>query len=247
MQRALYQALLDGNGAVPQGLTTWNGSDPARRFAVYRNNVMASLISALAENCPVLVQLVGDGFFRAMAAEFIRRHPPTSPVLADYGTALPAWLAGFPPLADWPWLADLAQLELLCIESLHAADAMPDNAGQPTLSADSVLRLHPSLRLFGSPFAVFSLWAAHQQDQAPAELDPCRAEQVLLFRHQDDVRLIAIGAAELRFLHALRTRKSLAQALTAALAEDTAFAVQPVLQRLHHYGLILCVSGRQEK
>lgn len=247
MQRALYQALLDGDVAAPAGLTTWNGSDPSYRFAVYRNNVMASLINALAENCPVLVQQLGDDFFRAMAAEFIRQHPPTSPVLAGYGARLPAWLADFPPLAEWPWLADLTQLELLCIEALHAADGEPARGAEPTLSADSTLRLHPSLRLFSSPFAVFSLWAAHQQDPAPTELDPWRPEQVLLFRHQDDVRLIAIDAAELHFIRALQAERPLTHALAAALAQDAQFDARPALRRLHHYGLILCVSGRQEK
>ena len=95
MQNSLYQALLEPHSPPPVGLTVWNGSDPAVRFAVYRNNIMASLTEALAENCPVLQRQVGDEFFRAMVAEFIRQHPPSSPVLAGYGHALPAWIASF--------------------------------------------------------------------------------------------------------------------------------------------------------
>lgn len=62
MQNSLYQALLEPH-SPPVGLTVWNGSDPAVRFAVYRNNIMASLTEALAENCPVLQRQVGDEFF----------------------------------------------------------------------------------------------------------------------------------------------------------------------------------------
>lgn len=51
MQNSLYQALLEPHSPPPVGLTVWNGSDPAVRFAVYRNNIMASLTEALAENC----------------------------------------------------------------------------------------------------------------------------------------------------------------------------------------------------
>mgnify|MGYP001390820627 CR=1 FL=1 len=40
-------ALLDAERAVPSGLVAWNGSDPARRFAIYRNNVVVSLVDAL--------------------------------------------------------------------------------------------------------------------------------------------------------------------------------------------------------
>ena len=44
---------------------------PARRFAVYRNNVAAGLIRALEARFPVTRRLVGDDFFRAMAGGFV--------------------------------------------------------------------------------------------------------------------------------------------------------------------------------
>lgn len=48
-QQAIAAALLDPAQPCPPGLTTWNGSDPAHRFAVYRNNVIVSLVDALAD------------------------------------------------------------------------------------------------------------------------------------------------------------------------------------------------------
>ncbi len=177
MQNSLYQALLEPHSRPPVGLTVWNGSDPAVRFAVYRNNIMASLTEALAENCPVLQRQVGDEFFRAMVAEFIRQHPPSSPVLAGYGHALPAWIASFSPLAEWPWLADLTRLELLFIDALHAAETTSlvseeqlvrlAQTGLVSLTAGLV----PSVRLFSSPYAIYSLWAAHQEEE-PLFVDP---------------------------------------------------------------------------
>lgn len=65
-------ALLDPARPAPAGLTSWNGSDPAQRFAVYRNNVTVSLIDALADTFPVVQALVGVDFFRTMAREFVR-------------------------------------------------------------------------------------------------------------------------------------------------------------------------------
>ena len=44
---AFAAALLDPGLPPPEGLITWNGSDPVRRFAVYRNNVIVSLVDAL--------------------------------------------------------------------------------------------------------------------------------------------------------------------------------------------------------
>lgn len=39
-QRLFAAALLDPDAPCPTGLAAWNGSDPTRRFAVYRNNVV---------------------------------------------------------------------------------------------------------------------------------------------------------------------------------------------------------------
>ena len=110
-QQAIAAALLDPAHPCPPGLTAWNGSDPARRFAVYRNNVIVSLIDALADTFAVTQELVGEAFFRAMAREFAYANPPTSPLLAFYGDTLPDYIEHFPPAASVPYLADVARLD----------------------------------------------------------------------------------------------------------------------------------------
>ncbi|MFA7290739.1 MAG: DNA-binding domain-containing protein, partial [Rhodocyclaceae bacterium] len=118
-------ALLDPAQPAPAGLITWNGSDPAQRFGIYRNNVMVSLIEALADTFPVVQTLVGEEFFRAMAREFVRVSPPVSPVLAYYGDEFPAFVEHFPPAASLPYLADVARLEYARVLAFHAADSVP--------------------------------------------------------------------------------------------------------------------------
>ena len=125
VQAEFAAALLDAERPVPAGLCAWNGSDPARRFAVYRNNVIVSLVGALADTFPVLRQLVGDEFFDAMAGLYVRAHPPTSPVLAHYGEGLADWLAAFDPARALPYLSDMARLERARIAACHAGDAQP--------------------------------------------------------------------------------------------------------------------------
>ena len=49
-QNAFTAALLDPELPCPMGLSAWNGSDPAQRFRVYRNNVIISLVDALADS-----------------------------------------------------------------------------------------------------------------------------------------------------------------------------------------------------
>ncbi|WBU54142.1 DNA-binding domain-containing protein [Paracoccus sp. SCSIO 75233] len=119
------EALLSPDLPPPPGLTLPQGGDAGRRFAVYRNNVTVALSDALAANFPVIASLVGERFMAATAGLFLVDHPPKSPVLAEWGEDFAAWLANYPPAESLPYLPDMARLEQLSREALHARDARP--------------------------------------------------------------------------------------------------------------------------
>lgn len=208
--------------ACPPGLKAWNGSDPAKRFGVYRNNVVVGLVDALADSYPVVQMLVGEAFFRAMAGEFVRRSPPHSPVLAWYGDGFADFIASFEPAAGLPYLSDVARLEWLRVESWHAADAnalpmdelavlLADAERLPTTR----FALHPALRVLTSPHPVASLWAAHQQDDVSAALagiDMAQGEAALLLRPGLGVEIIPIDTVTADFVHRLQSGATLGEA-----------------------------------
>ncbi|NCB56443.1 MAG: DUF2063 domain-containing protein [Gammaproteobacteria bacterium] len=219
-QTAFYNALRDPELPLPDGLLTWNGSDPTPRFAIYRNNVMASLIDALADTCPVTQLLVGEAFFRAMAKIYIEQTPPTSPILADYGDSFPQFIADFPPAASVPYLADLTRLEILRVHAYHAADcdhssysnlemALMDTASLPDLHAS----LHPSTGILSSPYAIASIWAAHQGTGRLENIDPNQAEHVLVIRPLLEVDVLLIDEGTAQFIACLQQGTSLGLAL----------------------------------
>lgn len=249
MQPAFASALMAADGSPPRGLHVWNGSDPAPRFAVYRNNIRASLAMALETGFPVLRQLVGEEFFRAMALEYVRMLPPRSPVLLEYGEDFGDFITGFGPAAGLPYLADMARLEQLRVQSFHAADAtllVPEDfqplLAQPERLAGLRLKLHPSLRLLRSRFGVLSLWEAHQlevaeqRDLALAALDLDIGQDILVWRPQLEVLVQALppGAAEI--LLALDSGQSLGEALQSAAAAP-GFELQAIFNLLVHAGL----------
>ena len=53
-------AILPAQASTPASLKAWNGSDPAPRFAVHRNNVITSLVGALADGFPVTRALTSE-------------------------------------------------------------------------------------------------------------------------------------------------------------------------------------------
>jgi hypothetical protein len=209
-QTAFAAALLDPDLPPPDGLIAWNGSDPVRRFAVYRNNVVVSLVDALADTFAVTQELVGETFFRAMARVFALSEPPRSRLMAFYGEDFPDFIAGFLPAAGVPYLADVARLEYLRVLAYHAADAAPLAADElaaaltdtETLPALRVV-LHPSLHVLASRFAVASLWGAHQGLLAFADVVPDQPETALVLRCGLDVEVLRIMPADGVFISAL--------------------------------------------
>ena len=219
-QAAFTAALLDPHGVCPEGLSSANGADPGSRFAVYRNNVQSSLINALADSYPVVLQLVGDEFFRAMAAFFVQNHPPQGPQINNYGNEMATFIEGFAPAASVPYLADVARLERLRVMAFHAADAQPLSHEQiaaalsdPQALSQLTIELHPSLNLLNSDFAVVAIWAAHQQDATLAGIDLNQAQSALVLRNGLEVEVFAIDHGASVFIQNLRNGHTLAQAL----------------------------------
>ncbi|KAE9640619.1 DUF2063 domain-containing protein [Pseudomonas sp. PB106] len=215
-QAAFAAALLDVHSPCPEGLCSANGADPASRFAVYRNNVQSSLINALAESYPVVLQLVGEAFFGAMAAMFVQAQPPQSPLMSRYGQDFADFIAAFKPASSVPYLADVARLEQLRTRAYHAADASPVRpeeitaalAHPQTLSTLSV-ELHPSVHLLDSTWPVVAIWAAHQRQNSLAGIDLQQGQQALVLRNHLDVEVFAIEPGASVFIRHLSEGQSL--------------------------------------
>lgn len=222
-QATFAAALLHPEAPCPPGWRAHNGSDPGARFDVYRNNVVASLVEALADAFPVARELVGDPFFRAMARGFVMQHPPASPVLAEYGHGFAAFVDGFEPAASVPFLGDVARLERARVCAFHARDARPlpqeEIAAQlsnPAALVDARPGLHPSVQVVRSRYAIVSVWAAHQGDAALEHVDPWSPEAALVLRADDDVVVRRVPCATAAFVHRLVEGASLGQSMDAA-------------------------------
>ncbi|WP_347904504.1 DNA-binding domain-containing protein [Pseudomonas purpurea] len=239
LQSEFSKALLTPEPVCPSGLFSANGADPASRFAVYRNNVQSSLINALIDGYPVLVQLVGDAFFRGMAQCYVRQCPPGNPLMSDYGNDLADFIEGFLPAATVPYLADVARLERLRVKAYHAADAEAVEPGQiaaaigdPEALARLRMDLHPSTFTLNSPYAVVALWAAHQAETPPQDLAPYHPQTALVLRNGLEVEVFAIDTGSMTFIRSLQDNRPLGLAVADAQDAAPAFNLSQCLALL---------------
>lgn len=229
MNGAFLHAVYDAGFKPPPDIRVRAGADVHHRFGVHRNNVMVSLVDALADTYPVVLALVGEPFFRAMAREHVRHYPPDSPVLAEYGRHLPEFLADFPPAAALPYLPDVARLEWARQVAMHAgeASALPADVliawvQDPEALAQRRWTLHPSLQVVRSAYPVVSIWAAHQHDgdarvaAALAGISPDRGESALIMRADWEVLVLPVTDAEAVFAQSLAAGATLLEAVDAS-------------------------------
>ncbi|KQQ45341.1 hypothetical protein ASF61_20515 [Duganella sp. Leaf126] len=167
-QQLFADALSSADAAAP-ALALWRAHPHnAHRLGLYRGNLAATASKALAAAYPVVAALVGDQFFGALARAYGRAWPSQDGNLHRFGARLGAFLDDFPHVAQLPYLADMARLEWAVHRAHYAADAAPVTAQQlaamaPAQLEASRLRLHEACLPFRSPWAVVSLWLAHQQ------------------------------------------------------------------------------------
>lgn len=245
MSAAFRAALLDPGLPVPAGLVDPAGRPAGRRFDVYRNNVTVSLIEALETGFPVLRRLLGPAFFRGLAREFLRAHPPESPLLMFYGTALPGWLERAEEVAAWPYLPDIARLELLLRRAHHAADAPVLDPAALSLPPERLLtaRMHlaPAVGLLTSPWPVWSIWRANTADGSPPP--KMAAEEVLVGRPGFDPVAVRLPPGGAGFVAALQDGSDLGTALEAA---PTGFDLGATLRALLAAGALAGIGEAEE-
>jgi hypothetical protein len=190
-------------------------------LAVYRNNVAVGLIDALRAAYPVTAEILGGDAFDALAHDFARAHPPTGPVLLDYGAGFATFLSAQPWTSELPYLAGVAELERLATESHLAADLPP--LALADLAALGVERwmalrlpLHPAARFAWLRTPAMTIWLAHRDSSGFESLAPeWRAEGALFTRPADAVHACLITAPAHRLLSGLRLGESVGQAARA--------------------------------
>jgi hypothetical protein len=210
LQTTFSRALLDPAQPIPRSIRGATRHRADRRFAVYRNNVVAGLIDALAQRFPVVRRLVGDAFFEAMARAYVLACAPASPIMLLYGESFPNFVENFGPAANVPYLSDVARLEMARGHAYHAADAMPVEARAfaalpPERLADLRFDFHPSVSIIKSAYPIVSIWQVNDDPDHAVPIAPWAPEAALVVRPFGDVEVtrLAPGVAEflLRLVH----------------------------------------------
>jgi uncharacterized protein (UPF0276 family) len=205
------------------------------RFALYRGNLSATWHKVLAAAYPVIAQLVGEPFFEALSKAYGRAHPSDSGDLNRFGAHFAAFLAGFPHVAELPYLPDMATLEWTLHRAHYAPDAPAATAETLAAMAPEAFEqcapgLHPACTPLALPSNVVVLWQAHQQDGPPFPQDMAVPAYCVVTRPRWKTAVTPLPAASHAALAVLRDGGSFGEALDAAFDADDDFDMAGQLQ-----------------
>jgi hypothetical protein len=237
-------ALLDPDIAAPEGLQDPNGRPAGKRFDVYRNTVVLSLIKAMETAFPVVRNLVGEVAFQELSSIYVRKYPPKSPMLMLYGADFPHFLQTIEYVNPKPYLSDIARLELAYRQCYHSADLPPIVANDlAQISPENLislkLKLAPMVHIITSKYSVLSLWNSEISDES--DLVKTNPETVLLTRRKFDVNLQCIDTATSDFLSSLIS-ETLGGAFDAAKKIDADFDLTTGISLLLNQNMIVEIS-----
>jgi len=216
-------------------------------FAVYRNTVMRGCIDALQANYPAVSRLVGEEWFRAAAAIYVRGHLPIQPSLLAYGDRFAEFLVGFEPAQELPYLASVARLDRFWTEAHVARDETAVTAAAiARLSelqlAGTVLLPHASSRwAWFDEQPIYTIWSRNRepadsgQVSAAPEID-WQAEGVLLVRPAGRVTWAPLSCSGCAFMDRCAAGGTLADAADAALRVDPKADLSRLMAQLLNAG-----------
>jgi hypothetical protein len=224
---AFSRALFVPDGGIPVEINTTNRASANSRFDIYRNNVVAGLIKALADRYPVVRQILWDEAFTAVARDYVIASPPRSPVMLEYGEDFPDFLRSYGDCQARDYLADIAALESARVRAYHAAEAFPISKEKfasfdVELLAHMRLVLHPSVTLLRSRYPVVTAWEMHRSDAAEF-IRQWRPEAALIARPYFEVEVKRLSDGSYEFFKALADGGTLAAAMETAADMRTIF------------------------
>ena len=249
-QQLFAQALFDP-AATGAAAAQCHGQQAGELLALYRGNLHATWRRVLAGAYPVVLALVGEACFGALARAYGRAYPSDNPDLHVFGEHFAAFLAQCKEAASLPdlpahlppylpaYLPDMARLEWALHRAYYAPDAPALTAAALAAMTPEQLEqqrfgLHPACMLFQSNWQVVGLWQAHQKEEQGAPCLPAQLQQdscCVVCRPNWQAQLLALDAPGHAALQQVQRGEPFGAALDAAFALDDDFALGQHLQQ----------------
>ena len=208
------------------------------RLKVYHNNVVGSISAALVATFPLLENLVGEDFLKAMARAFLFENPPRGGCIHLYGEGFDDFIKTYEPAQSLPYLADVASLELAMNKAYYALDdqaLLVDALAKipPEELGDICLNLRSSVTLLSSDYPLLEIrrFCLAEDQKNPPDLSQKQHCYFLISRPDLDVQMMVVAEDEFCIFESLKEGLSLGQSVERTIAKYPNFDFSAYLQK----------------
>jgi uncharacterized protein (UPF0276 family) len=169
-------------------------------IGIYAGAYLHRLLDVLKEDYPATFAVLGEADFEDLITDYLISYPPTEPSILYAGRFLPDFFRTHPLRNPWPFIADLARLELTTLEVFHARDAQPlDADALRTVAPDDwpalSIKVHPSVRILDLEWRVDTLLRAVENIDRWKEPE-CGPASIIVWRRGSQVHYRELEAGE---------------------------------------------------
>lgn len=207
-----------------------NKADHVSRLAIHQGNYRMTVTKAMQGLYKAVFRLVGEEYFAALLAAFIKEYPPSSSSLTLYGQDFSVFLKAFAPVQkDMPWLSPVARLDWAWFAAYGAANTKALHAQELLHVAPESLParapgLHASVTLLRFSVPAYSIWRTNIEDEDVQAIPLEKGQEwALVWRKDMQMKHAGLTQAQYIFLDSIGGGQSLAEGWTMAKLHDRKF------------------------
>lgn len=191
------------------------GREPKSQFEqglrIYHNNIFATAKQALSITFPTLLAQVGEDVMANIAQLLLETYPPYKGDWAEWGESLPHLVKTIEELKQYPFLPDVARVDLAIHQVERARDEEVDINSFHLLAkvrlSNLVLQLNPSVQFFTCDYPIIEIQKVSErqdpavQEQLQKKIDTGQLKQnILVYRPNFKGMVRELDSLELKWL-----------------------------------------------
>jgi hypothetical protein len=188
-------------------------------LAIYQNGYIGRLTEVLADKFETIQKLIGPESFKELSAQYIHRYPSLDANLENYGNEFSSFLNTHDLKIEFPFIAELANIEILRSVLFHQKYEKGQNTEllAHQLNMQSKISFISSMSFCKNEYPISAIWTALSQDLDPPDMTT--GELTILHKQDHSVFLLGLDSSAISVFSKLQSGQTLEVSLE-GIADD---------------------------
>lgn len=245
MFHQIYKSITTGSQFSTEALIPAGRLTREEAMALYQSGYQARLTESLMDRYESVGRFLGDQQFIEICERYIANRESKDANINNYGSDFADFLKTLDCSTDWPFLADLAKLDLIRFGLFHQERASGLDGGSlisqisDFFETDFTFDLTANLEFLTSPFPLFEMWQAIYQGSSFPEPGAFDQQTLMFWKRGSQVFLKPIPSNQFETLQKIRNRMPVLESMSDLQDSE----ISEIFQFLGEEGLVIAVKS----